>query len=222
MEVTDFILHELTDRLLATSGFAARREAVAEWNRSHAGLKRGIAVSPVKFGISFTLTHLNQAGALVQVYRDGSVAVNHGGTEMGQGLHRKVTQVAASRFGLPVERVRITATDTSKVPNTSATAASSGADLNGMAVQNAADAIRDRMAECLARLHQTAPGPGGLRGRDGDGRGRGPDLGRGGGGLLPQPRVALLDRVLRHARPRMGPHPGARAGRSSTSPTARR
>ncbi len=157
MEVTDFVLHEMTDQLLASSDFEARRRAVADWNAAHAVLKRGIAFSPVKFGISFTLTHLNQAGALVQVYRDGSVLVNHGGTEMGQGLHRKVTQVAAARFGLPVERVRIAATDTSKVPNTSATAASSGADLNGMAVRNAADAIRDRMSECLARLHQAPP-----------------------------------------------------------------
>ncbi len=157
MEVTDFVLHEMTDQLLASSDFEARRRAAASWNAAHAVLKRGIAFSPVKFGISFTLTHLNQAGALVQVYRDGSVLVNHGGTEMGQGLHRKVTQVAAARFGLPVERVRISATDTSKVPNTSATAASSGADLNGMAVQAASDAIRERMSECLARLHQAPP-----------------------------------------------------------------
>ena len=101
-------------------------------------LKRGIALTPVKFGISFTATHLNQAGALVHVYTDGSVQLNHGGTEMGQGLNTKVAQVVAEEFGIDVERVRITATDTGKVPNTSATAASSGSDLNGMAAQIAA------------------------------------------------------------------------------------
>ncbi|EPX86387.1 xanthine dehydrogenase, molybdenum binding subunit apoprotein [Rubellimicrobium thermophilum DSM 16684] len=157
MEVTDFILHEMTEALLASSDHARRREAVREWNARHPVLKRGIAYSPVKFGISFTLTHLNQAGALVHVYRDGSVILNHGGTEMGQGLHRKVTQVAASRLGVPLSRVRITATDTGKVPNTSATAASSGADLNGMAVGAACDTLRERMARHLAALHQTEP-----------------------------------------------------------------
>jgi xanthine dehydrogenase large subunit len=157
MEVTDFILPEMTEALLASSDFHRRREAIRDWNASNALLKKGLAYSPVKFGISFTLTHLNQAGALVHVYRDGSVLLNHGGTEMGQGLHRKITQVAASRFGVPLDRVRISATDTTKVPNTSATAASSGADLNGMATQNACDAIRDRMAEHLAQLHQTTP-----------------------------------------------------------------
>jgi xanthine dehydrogenase large subunit len=157
MEVTDFVLHEMTEELLASSGFAARREAIRDWNASDPLLKRGIAYSPVKFGISFTLTHLNQAGALVHVYRDGSVMVNHGGTEMGQGLHRKITQVASRVFGLSLSRVRITATDTARVPNTSATAASSGADLNGMATRAACDAIRERMAEHLAGLYQTAP-----------------------------------------------------------------
>ena len=157
MAVTDFILHEMTEALLESSDFARRREGVRAWNASNTLLKKGIAYSPVKFGISFTLTHLNQAGALVHVYRDGSVMVNHGGTEMGQGLHRKITQVAASRFGVPLTRVRITATDTARVPNTSATAASSGADLNGMAAKAACDAIRERMAEHLAGLHQTTP-----------------------------------------------------------------
>lgn len=157
MEVTDFVLHELTGSLLESSDFARRREAIREWNGHNALLKRGIAYAPVKFGISFTLTHLNQAGALVHVYRDGSVMVNHGGTEMGQGLHRKITQVAARTLGVPLGRVRITATDTAKVPNTSATAASSGADLNGMAAKAACDTIRDRMAEQLAKLHQTTP-----------------------------------------------------------------
>ncbi len=154
MEVTDFILHEMTDRLLETSDYAARRAAIADWNAGNPILKRGIGFSPVKFGISFTLTHLNQAGALVHVYQDGSIHLNHGGTEMGQGLFRKVAQVAASRFGVSVDRVRITATDTHKVPNTSATAASSGSDLNGMAAQIACDTIRDRIADFLAGLHQ--------------------------------------------------------------------
>jgi xanthine dehydrogenase large subunit len=112
-------------------------------------------MTPVKFGISFTLTHLNQAGALVHVYQDGSVALNHGGTEMGQGLYQKVAQVAASTFGISLDQVRLTATDTSKVPNTSATAASSGSDLNGMAVLAACQAVRDRMAEHLASVRQT-------------------------------------------------------------------
>ncbi|MBS0126218.1 xanthine dehydrogenase molybdopterin binding subunit [Thetidibacter halocola] len=152
--VEDFILHALTDSLAETCEYASRRKAVAAWNAANAVLKKGIALTSVKFGISFTLTHLNQAGALVHVYQDGSVQMNHGGTEMGQGLFQKVAQVAASRFGLPLEAVKITATDTGKVPNTSATAASSGSDLNGMAVMAACDTIRDRMAEHLAALHQ--------------------------------------------------------------------
>ena len=155
MPVKDFILHEMTDALLASSDYHARRAAIAKWNASQKLLKKGIAVSPVKFGISFTLTHLNQAGALVHVYQDGSVHMNHGGTEMGQGLFQKIAQVAAHRFGIDVLAVKITATDTGKVPNTSATAASSGTDLNGMAVANACDIIRDRIAVCLADLHQT-------------------------------------------------------------------
>ncbi len=157
MEVTDFILGDMTERLMETSGYAARRAAVAEWNEGNRLLKKGIAFSPVKFGISFTLSHLNQAGALVHVYQDGSIHLNHGGTEMGQGLNQKVAQVAASRFGVPLEWVKITATDTGKVPNTSATAASSGSDLNGMAAKAACDQIRDRMAECLAGLFQGKP-----------------------------------------------------------------
>ena len=154
MKVADFILHEMTDTLLERCEYAARRGAVARWNADNDLLKRGIAFSPVKFGISFTLTHLNQAGALVHVYQDGSVHMNHGGTEMGQGLFQKVAQVAASRFGIGVDQVKITATDTGKVPNTSATAASSGSDLNGMAVQAACDTIRERIAGCLAELYQ--------------------------------------------------------------------
>ncbi len=154
MPVTDFILDEMTEALLEQADYHARRDAIAKWNAGQPILKKGIAFSPVKFGISFTLTHLNQAGALVHVYQDGSVHMNHGGTEMGQGLFQKIAQVAAHRFGIDVSAVKITATDTGKVPNTSATAASSGSDLNGMAVANACDIIRDRIAACLAELHQ--------------------------------------------------------------------
>jgi xanthine dehydrogenase large subunit len=154
--VEDFILHEMTARLRKTAGYDRRRAEIAEWNRLSPVLKRGIAMTPVKFGISFTLTHLNQAGALVHVYQDGSVHLNHGGTEMGQGLFRKVSQVAARVFGIAPEAIRITATDTAKVPNTSATAASSGSDLNGMAVKAACETIRDRIAAHLADLRQTS------------------------------------------------------------------
>ncbi|WP_127903081.1 xanthine dehydrogenase molybdopterin binding subunit [Solirhodobacter olei] len=154
--VEDFILHGLMARLEETSGYQARKAEIAKWNASNPVLKRGIALTPVKFGISFTLTHLNQAGALVHVYQDGSIHMNHGGTEMGQGLFRKVAQVAAAGFGVAPEMVKITATDTAKVPNTSATAASSGSDLNGMAVKAACDIIRGRMAAFLAERHQVA------------------------------------------------------------------
>ena len=157
MPVEDFIGHEIVAALEASSDFAARRAAVAAWNTGSPILKRGIALTPVKFGISFTLTWLNQAGALVHVYQDGSVILNHGGTEMGQGLFQKVAQVAAGVFGLDAGAVKITATDTAKVPNTSATAASSGADLNGMATRAACETIRGRLADFLAGRHQMAP-----------------------------------------------------------------
>ncbi|MCF6232874.1 MAG: xanthine dehydrogenase molybdopterin binding subunit [Rhodobacteraceae bacterium] len=157
-EVEDFELHGITEALLRSSDYERRKAAIAEWNAENEVIKKGIAFAPVKFGISFTLTFLNQAGALVHVYQDGSVHMNHGGTEMGQGLFQKVAQVAASRFGIPVEMVKITATDTGKVPNTSATAASSGSDLNGMAVKAACDTIRERIAEFLAKRHQLEVG----------------------------------------------------------------
>ena len=157
MPVEDCIINAMVDALAEESQYDERRAEVASWNESQPILKKGIALTPVKFGISFTLTHLNQAGALVHVYQDGSVHMNHGGTEMGQGLFRKVQQVAAEGFGIDPAQVRITATDTGKVPNTSATAASSGSDLNGMAVKAACDTIRGRMAELLGRLHQVPP-----------------------------------------------------------------
>ena len=157
MAVEDFVGHEIVAALETSAEYQARRAAVAAWNAANPVLKRGIALTPVKFGISFTLTWLNQAGALVHVYQDGSVHLNHGGTEMGQGLFQKVAQVAAGVFGLEADAVKITATDTAKVPNTSATAASSGADLNGMAARAAAETIRARMADHLAERHQAQP-----------------------------------------------------------------
>ncbi|MCC6303821.1 MAG: xanthine dehydrogenase molybdopterin binding subunit [Rhodobacteraceae bacterium] len=156
-EVEDFILHDLVDRLEAGADYRRRQAAIRAWNAGQPVLRRGLALTPVKFGISFTLTRLNQAGALVHVYEDGSIHLNHGGTEMGQGLFRKVAQVVARAFGVPVGRVRVSATDTAKVPNTSPTAASSGSDLNGMAAQAAAEAIRGRMAAFLAAEHQARP-----------------------------------------------------------------
>lgn len=146
----------ILDQLEASSDYRARREAIAAFNAASPILRKGIALTPVKFGISFTLSHLNQAGALVHVYSDGSIQLNHGGTEMGQGLYQKVAQVVAEEFGVGMDRVRITATTTDKVPNTSPTAASSGSDLNGMAAQIAARQIRDRLA-ALAGDHFGVP-----------------------------------------------------------------
>jgi len=157
MEVEDFIGHDLTAALEKSSNYQARRGEIAAWNAKNPILKRGLAMVPVKFGISFTLTWLNQAGALVHVYQDGSIHLNHGGTEMGQGLNQKVAQVAASVFGVDTAQVKITATDTGKVPNTSATAASSGSDMNGMAAQAACETIRDRMAAFIAAKHGLEP-----------------------------------------------------------------
>jgi xanthine dehydrogenase large subunit len=150
MEVTDSVTDQIMIDLLEKSDYSKRREQVKWFNHENPRLKKGLAVTPVKFGISFTLTHLNQAGALVHVYSDGSIHLNHGGTEMGQGLFTKVAQVAATEFGVPLSSVKITATDTGKVPNTSATAASSGSDLNGMAVKNACHTIKMRMIEFAA------------------------------------------------------------------------
>jgi len=155
--VADNIIHELTAELEASSDYRARRAAIARFNESSPVLKRGIALVPHKFGISFNVKHFNQAGALVHVYNDGSILVNHGGTEMGQGLNTKVAQVVAHELGVGFESVRVSATDTEKVANTSATAASTGADLNGKAAQAAARTIRDRLAACAAMLHGGEP-----------------------------------------------------------------
>ncbi|NVK42285.1 MAG: xanthine dehydrogenase molybdopterin binding subunit [Oceanospirillaceae bacterium] len=149
--VEDNQIAELTAELEASSEYERRRREIAEFNRTSPILKKGIALTPVKFGISFTATFLNQAGALVHIYTDGSIHLNHGGTEMGQGLNTKVAQVVAEEFQVDIDRIQITATNTDKVPNTSPTAASSGADLNGKAAQNAAITIRHRLVTFAAR-----------------------------------------------------------------------
>ncbi|SFF86279.1 xanthine dehydrogenase, molybdenum binding subunit apoprotein [Novosphingobium sp. CF614] len=154
MRVADNIAPQLIARLRETSRYDERARAIDAFNAKSPVIKKGIALTPVKFGISFTTTHLNQAGALVHVYADGSIQVNHGGTEMGQGVYVKVAQVVADVFCVPLGVVRVTSTRTDKVPNTSATAASSGADLNGMAAYNAAMAIRERLAAFLARTYR--------------------------------------------------------------------
>jgi xanthine dehydrogenase large subunit len=151
--VDDFLLHELSAELEASSDYRARRAAVNAFNASSPVLKKGLALTPVKFGISFNVVFLNQAGALVHIYTDGSVLVNHGGTEMGQGLNTKVAQVVAHELGIPFERVRCSATDTSKIANTSATAASTGSDLNGKAAQAAARTLRERLAAFAAQKY---------------------------------------------------------------------
>jgi xanthine dehydrogenase large subunit len=150
MQVTDNIMPELIDTLEVSSDYRVRRAAIADFNRTSRFLKRGLALTPIKFGISFTTSFLNQAGALVHVYQDGSVHLNHGGTEMGQGLFVKVAQVVAEEFGIDLDMVRITPTTTAKVPNTSATAASSGSDLNGMAARAAAATIKARLISFAA------------------------------------------------------------------------
>lgn len=148
------MLEEMTAELEASSDYAKRREDIRAFNAASPILKKGLALTPVKFGISFTASFLNQAGALVHVYTDGSIHLNHGGTEMGQGLNTKVAQVVAEVFQVDIERIQITATNTDKVPNTSPTAASSGADLNGKAAQNAAQTIKQRLVEFAARKWQ--------------------------------------------------------------------
>ncbi len=151
MTVTETdVMAAIIDRLETTSDYRARRGAIAAFNASSPILRKGLALTPVKFGISFTLAHLNQAGALVHVYQDGSIHLNHGGTEMGQGLFVKVAQVVAEEFGVALERVRITATTTAKVPNTAPTAASAGSDLNGMAARAAARTIKRRLVAFAA------------------------------------------------------------------------
>ena len=157
MKVTDFVLSEMTEELLHTSNYLKRRDDIRHFNRTSPIIRRGIALTPVKFGISFTMTHYNQAGALIHVYADGSVHLNHGGTEMGQGLFIKVAQVVAEEFALPLESIKIPETNTSRVPNTSATAASSGSDLNGKAAQDAAQKLKRRLSRVAAHLFEVDP-----------------------------------------------------------------
>jgi xanthine dehydrogenase large subunit len=145
--IEDNLIHPLVERLAESSRYAERRQHIGEWNAANALIKRGLALTPVKFGISFTATMYNQAGALVHVYTDGTVLLNHGGTEMGQGLFTKVAQVVAIELGVPLAAIQVSATDTSKVPNTSASAASASADLNGKAAQAAAETIRGRLLQ---------------------------------------------------------------------------
>jgi xanthine dehydrogenase large subunit len=155
-KVKDNVIHELVSQLESETAYRARREAIRAFNASSPVLKKGLALTPVKFGIAFNVTHFNQAGALVHIYVDGSVLVNHGGTEMGQGINTKVCQVVAHELGIPLSSVRASATDTSKVANTSATAASTGADLNGKAAQDAAHTLRKRLVEFAAKSYGVA------------------------------------------------------------------
>jgi xanthine dehydrogenase large subunit len=166
--VTDNIVHRIVDELEASSEYRKRREAIIAFNRTSRVIRKGIALVPVKFGISFTATWYNQAGALVHLYRDGSIHLSHGGTEMGQGLYIKVAQVLADAFQVPLGQIKINATTTGKVPNTSATAASSGSDLNGAAAADAARQIKERLVAHAAIMYGCAPEevafePGGVR-----------------------------------------------------------
>ena len=156
-KVEDNFIHDITEQLEASSEYKERRKAIAEFNKTSPILKKGLALTPVKFGISFTATFLNQAGALIHIYTDGSIHLNHGGTEMGQGLNIKVAQVVAEVFQVDIDRIQITATNTDKVPNTSPTAASSGADLNGKAAQNAALTIKQRLIDFACSHFKVTP-----------------------------------------------------------------
>jgi xanthine dehydrogenase large subunit len=158
MPVEDNILHDLIPKLEQSVQYSHRREAISSWNANQKNFKRGIALTPVKFGISFTATLFNQAGALVHVYTDGSVQINHGGTEMGQGLHTKIAQIVADELGISYALVRATASDTSKIPNASATAASAGTDLNGRAAQFAARNVREKIAAFVSGLDACGAG----------------------------------------------------------------
>ncbi len=151
-ELGDERIPAIWARLMETSRFAERRKEIDALNAGNSRIKRGLAITPVKFGISFTATWLNQAGALVLIYRDGTVQVNHGGTEMGQGLYTKIKGIAMRELGVTTENVRVMRTQTDKVPNTSATAASSGSDLNGQAVKVACETLKERLAPIAAEL----------------------------------------------------------------------
>jgi len=156
-EVEDNILPRLISELEETADYQARRAAIIAFNKTSKIIKKGIALTPVKFGISFTATWYNQAGALIHIYNDGSVHLNHGGTEMGQGLNTKISQVVADALQVDFERIKITKTTTEKVPNTSATAASSGTDLNGMAALDAAEQLKARLVAFAAEHWSVDP-----------------------------------------------------------------
>jgi len=164
MKVEDNVLPELVPQLEQSADYHQRRQAIAEFNAGSRLLKRGIALTPVKFGISFTATHFNQAGALIHIYSDGTVQLNHGGTEMGQGLFTKVAQVVAEELQIDIDSIRCTPSDTARVPNASATAASSGSDLNGMAAQAAARTLRERLVNFAAEQQSVDPEQVSLRG----------------------------------------------------------
>ena len=194
--IEDWIGDKVIDQLEAESGYRARREQVKAFNQTSRHRKKGLALVPLKFGISFTATMLNQGGALVHIYQDGSVSVNHGGTEMGQGLNTKMAQVAADGLGIPVEYVRVTGTDTQKVPNASATAASSGADINGAAINNACNQLRERLKPVAARLLRCEPDA--VEFIAGYAHAKGADPASGNDTRVPWPQVvkhAWLDRV---------------------------
>ena len=148
------VIHEMTAELEASSDYAKRRQDIRAFNAKSPVLKKGLALTPVKFGISFTASFLNQAGALIHIYTDGSIHLNHGGAEMGQGLNTKVAQIVAEVLQVDISRIQITATNTDKVPNTSPTAASSGTDLNGMAAKNAAETLKQRLIDFLVREYK--------------------------------------------------------------------
>jgi xanthine dehydrogenase molybdopterin binding subunit len=157
-EIGDNRIRALWDQARTDADFTERRAEIAAWNAAHSHVKRGLAITPVKFGISFTFTAYNQAGALLLAYADGSVQVNHGGTEMGQGLHTKILGIAMRELGLPAGRIRMMCTRTDKIPNTSATAASSGADLNGAAVRDACRKLRERLRPLAAKMLEAPDG----------------------------------------------------------------
>ena len=218
-------IERVWSQVLESADVDRRLVEIEAFNATHEHTKRALAMTPVKFGISFNLTAFNQAGALVHVYKDGSVLINHGGTEMGQGLHTKMLQVAATALGVPLSAVRLAPTRTDKVPNTSATAASSGADLNGGAVKNACEQIRDRLADGGRGRARRAPGRRAVRRRPRDRarrHRRQADV-RGAGAPRLLPRVQLWAAgLLPHGGPALGRQAHARLRRSSTSRTGRR
>ncbi len=220
--VKDNVLPSIVDELERSSDYRRRRESVGRWNAAQPIIKRGLALTPVKFGISFTSTLFNQAGALLQVYTDGTVLLNHGGTEMGQGLHVKVAQVVAAELGLPLSAIRVTATDTSKVPNTSATAASSGSDLNGKAAQAAAVTIRQRLVDlaCAHARRRAAGRP--LRRWPCADRRAASAVRLLGAGRARSARVAVGHRLLSHARHQLEQADAVAARLSIILPTAPR